>query len=313
MVAIPAYNEEVSIGSIVLRAKTYADMVVVVDDGSTDNTGSVAMLAGAEVVVHENNRGYGAAIKTCFETARQLGAGAMVIIDADGQHDPMDIPRLIDEMKQSKSDVVIGSRFVNGNGKKQKIPMYRKLGMKVLDTVTNIGTGIKISDSQCGFRAYSRQAIQKIQLNNSDMAAGSEILINAVANKLTISEVPISVRYDLGNSSTINPISHGVGVLNKILGSIAYRRPLIFFFVPGAIMLVITLAIATLLMANYYNTHTITPGLGLSAIFFAVAGMLSTTTGLVLSSKRRAIKNLNNSTTGAQMIADISVNRTQNS
>jgi glycosyltransferase involved in cell wall biosynthesis len=290
VVAIPAYNEEVSIGSIVLRAKVYTDMVVVVDDGSTDSTANVARLAGAEVVVHERNRGYGAAIKTCFETARQLGAGAMVIIDADGQHDPKDIPRLIDGLMQSKSDVVIGSRFVNGNGKKQKIPMYRKLGMKVLDTVTNIGTGIKISDSQSGFRAYSRRAIQKIQLNNSDMAAGSEILINAVANKLTISEVPISVRYDLQNSSTINPISHGVGVLKKILGSVAYRRPMIFFFVPGAIMLAITLAIATLLVANYYNAHTITPGLGVGAIFFAVGGMLSTTTGLVLSSKRRAIK-----------------------
>lgn len=289
VVAIPAYNEEVSIGSVILRAKIYADMVIVVDDGSTDNTADVARLAGAAVVRHEQNRGYGAAIRTCFETARQLNVDAMVIIDADGQHDPVEIPLLFEELKTSKSDIVIGSRFVNGNGRNQKIPLYRKLGMKVLDTATNITTGVRVSDSQSGFRAYSRRAIERIRLNHSDMAAGSEILINAVQHNLAISEVPISVRYDV-SGSTINPISHGMGVLNKILRRIAYTRPMVFFFVPGAIMLGITLVIAALLIANYLNTQTAALELELGALFLATAGLMSAATGLVLSSKRKTIK-----------------------
>jgi glycosyltransferase involved in cell wall biosynthesis len=112
ILAIPAYNEEVAIGSVVARSKKYVDKVIVVDDGSKDHTVEIAKLVGAEVVSHKVNGGYGAAIKTCFEAAKANCADAMIIIDADGQHNPDDIPTLINEMVTRKSDIVIGSRFV---------------------------------------------------------------------------------------------------------------------------------------------------------------------------------------------------------
>jgi glycosyltransferase involved in cell wall biosynthesis len=237
LVAVPAYNEEVAIGSVVLRSLKYADEVLVVDDGSADNTAEVAALAGAKVVKHEKNGGYGAAVRTCFESARKANADIMIVIDADGQHSPDDIPRMVEEMVSANSDIVIGSRFVNGNEKNQKIPAYRKLGMKVLDTATVAGSGMSVSDSQSGFRAYSRKAIAGIRIGEGGMGAGSEILLEAADQHLKVTEVPIKVRYDLKGTSSKGPIAHGVSVLNSIVGFVSQKKPMLFFGVPGLIML----------------------------------------------------------------------------
>jgi glycosyltransferase involved in cell wall biosynthesis len=237
IVAIPAFNEEVAIGSVVLRSKKYADEVIVIDDGSADNTAEVAALAGAKVIKHEKNGGYGAAIGTCFRTAKQINADIMIIIDADGQHSPDDIPKLVDQMLATKADIVIGSRFVNGNEANQKIPAYRKIGMKVLDSATTAGSGLKVSDTQSGFRAYSRNAVQKIHIDDGGMGAGSEILIKAAENNLRITEVPIKVRYDLKGTSSKNPIAHGVSVLYSIVSFVSQKKPMVFFGGPGLIML----------------------------------------------------------------------------
>ncbi|KKH18691.1 dolichyl-phosphate mannose synthase [Methanosarcina mazei] len=114
--AMPAYNESHSIADVIQGCKKYVDRVVVVDDGSTDNTVDIAESLGAYVVRHEVNQGYGAALRHCFEAARNLGASSMVIIDSDGQHDPSEIPKLLEPLRDG-FDLVIGSRFVNGNGK----------------------------------------------------------------------------------------------------------------------------------------------------------------------------------------------------
>ena len=129
----------------------------------------------------------------------------MVIIDSDGQHNPHEIPQLLEPLKNG-FDLVIGSRFVNGNGK--NVPSYRKMGMRVLDFATSFAGGLKVTDSQSGFRAYSRKAIEKINLNDSDMSAGSEILIQAKDHKLKYTEVEIHCRYDLENCSSQNPFIH---------------------------------------------------------------------------------------------------------
>ncbi len=237
LVAIPAYNEEVAIGSVVLRSLKYADEVLVVDDGSADNTAEVAALAGAKVVKHEKNGGYGAALRTCFASARKAEADIMIIIDADGQHSPDDIPRMVEKLVAVKSDIVIGSRFVDGNVKNQKIPAYRKLGMKVLDTATIAGSGLNVSDTQSGFRAYSKKAIDRIRIGEGGMGAGSEILIEAADHDLKISEVPIQVRYDLKGTSSKNPIAHGLSVLHSVVGFVSQKKPMLFFGIPGLIML----------------------------------------------------------------------------
>jgi glycosyltransferase involved in cell wall biosynthesis len=283
-VAIPAYNEEVAIGSVVLRSLKYADEVIVVDDGSKDNTAEVARLAGARVITHEKNGGYGAAIKTCFKIAQEASSDIMVIIDADGQHNPDDIPALVTEMMRSRSDIVIGSRFVNGNGKKQKIPAYRKVGMHVLDTATEIGSGYHITDSQSGFRIYSKNAIHNIDLNNNGMAVGSEILIQAADTKLKITEVPIKVRYDIENTSSENPITHGLSVLSNIIGLISQKRPLLFFCVPGA-LLILAGAIFGIAALNAFNlTRNISVIYTVGGAIFVMIGMFSIFTGLILSS-----------------------------
>lgn len=290
--AIPAFNEEIAIGSIVLRARKYADEVVVVNDGSTDHTADVVGLAGAEMIVHEKNSGYGAAIKTCFCAAREKNADVMIIIDADGQHDPEDIPRLIAETLTSGSDIVIGSRFVNGNGKNQKIPMYRKFGMKVLDVATNAGTGLKVSDSQSGFRAYSRNAINNLNLENADMGIGSEILFKAAENNLKITEVPIKVRYDLENTSSKNPISHGFGALNYIISLTSRRRPVLLFRLPGTAMIGIGTVCAFMFISAFSLTHSLAVEFGLGAILFILPGVLLVSTRLTLSSVQSMITRL---------------------
>ncbi|MDD4378261.1 MAG: glycosyltransferase family 2 protein, partial [Eubacteriales bacterium] len=224
--AMPAYNEAHSIADVIKGCRKYVDRVVVVDDGSTDNTVDIAESLGAYVVRHEINQGYGAALRNCFETARNLGAGAMVIIDSDGQHDPSEIPKLLEPLKHG-FDLVIGSRFVNGNGK--NVPVYRKFGMKVLDVATYIAGGLNVTDSQSGFRAYGKRAIENINLNGTDMSAGSEILIQARDHNLTFTEVEIHCRYDLEDCSSEHPFIHGPRVLFHLLKDMEYRRHLYFF------------------------------------------------------------------------------------
>jgi len=286
VVAIPAYNEEVAIGSVVIRCMKYVDKVIVIDDGSKDHTAEVAQLVGAEVIRHKINGGYGSAIKTCFETAKVYDADAMIIIDADGQHNPDDIPSLISEMKKSQSDIVIGSRFVNGNGKKQKIPVYRKVGMKVLDTATELGSGLKITDSQSGFRLYSNKAINIITLDNNDMAAGSEILMQAAERNLKITEVPIKVRYDIKDTSSKNPITHGFSVLGNIIMLISQRRPLLFFCVPGAILLLAGMIFAFMAFDIFNVTRNISITYTIGTALCILIGTFSIFTGLILQAIR---------------------------
>ncbi|MEA1865576.1 MAG: glycosyltransferase family 2 protein [Euryarchaeota archaeon] len=212
--ALPAYNEEKHIAEVILGAAKHVDRVVVVDDGSTDRTSAIAHACGAVVVRHARNRGYGAAIRACFETAKRMHADTLVTLDSDGQHDPEDIGQLIHALGEG-SDIVIGSRFMGANGR--CVPLYRRIGIHVLTVATNVVGGMDVSDSQSGFRAYSRKAMSRIEITASDMSAGSGILFQAKKHKLEISEVPITCRYDVGSISSQNPVYHGTIVLASIL------------------------------------------------------------------------------------------------
>jgi glycosyltransferase involved in cell wall biosynthesis len=278
-VVIPCYNEDVAIGSIVLRSLKYADKVLVIDDGSKDKTREVAKLAGAEVIIHDMNIGKGACIKDAFEYVKNDGTGILVIIDGDGQHNPDEIPILIEPILKDEADIVNGSRFLSNNG--NKVPGYRRVGQEVLTVATNTGTGLKITDTQNGFRAFSKKTFDSFNFNQQGMAIESEMLIEAAGASLRIMEVPINVRYDV-DGSTLNPISHGIGVLNPILGLISQKRPLLFFGAPGFLMLIIASIFCFLVLEAFNRTMTVAIGYSMIFMLFTILGIFSIFTGLML-------------------------------
>jgi glycosyltransferase involved in cell wall biosynthesis len=129
-VGIPAYNEEKTIARAVLGAQKHAHIIIVCDDGSSDLTGEIADRLGAVVVRHEKNLGYGAALQSLFERAKELNADVLVTLDSDGQHNPAEIPRLVKPIEDGVAEVVLGSRFLDERGTAD-MPMYRQLGVKL--------------------------------------------------------------------------------------------------------------------------------------------------------------------------------------
>lgn len=277
--AMPAFNEGHVIADVIQGCKKYVDRVIVVDDCSTDNTGEIAKFLGADVVRHDVNKGYGAALKSCFRVAREIDADSMVIIDSDGQHDPSEIPKLLEPLKDG-FDLVIGSRFVYGNGK--NVPTYRKIGMKILDIATKLAGGINVTDSQSGFRAYGKKAIEDIRFNGEDMSAGSEILVQAKDHNLKYTEVEIHCRYDLEDCSSQNPFVHGSRVLLQILKEMKFRRPLYYFTVPGMVLSTIGLFMGRELLQDFCLGGSLSTGPSLLTILVTLGGISMAFAGIIL-------------------------------
>jgi glycosyltransferase involved in cell wall biosynthesis len=281
LVGIPAYNEARSVGSIVLLAKQYADEVIVVDDGSTDNTARIAELAGAAVIRHDENRGKGAAIQSILAEARKINPDILVLLDADSQHNPDEIPVLIEPISRG-SDLVIGSR----EAEKAKTPTYRRIGQKVLLRSTRLVSKSKISDSESGFRALSRRAINELELQETGFAIESEMIVRATDKDLRITEVPISNIYTR-DGSTLNPVRHGVGVLNRLIVMISQQRPLFFFGLVGAIFLAIGLIIGLRVLNVAMANRVLLIGSAMLTVLFIVAGMLAIFAGIILNALSR--------------------------
>ncbi|MFC2004722.1 glycosyltransferase [Chloroflexota bacterium] len=275
---MPAYNEGKYVGSLVLQAREYTDEVIVVDDGSTDHTAKVARLAGATVVRHMENKGYGSAIQSILAEAKKQNADILVVLDADSQHNPEEIQSLIKAVSEG-SDIVIGSREMQRN----VISPYRRLGQRVLARLTYIASRKKLSDTESGFRAYSRKAITMLDLKEKGMAISSEIVSEATAKGLKITEVPISVIYT-EDGSTLNPVVHGLGVLNRIMVMISERRPLLFFGLFGSIFLVLGIVAGiVVIQAYYFGSGVLATGTALISILLVTAGLLSIFTGVILN------------------------------
>ena len=228
---IPAYNEEFHIENLVKSAKNHADSVVVCDDGSTDNTANIAKKAGAVIISHKTNKGYGAAIISLFDYAREHNADVMITLDGDGQHNPDQIPLLLSTISKHNVDVVIGSRFLNNS---IEAPGYRQRGIKIITSAANYGTDLKVSDSQSGFRAYSKNSINAIHPTEENMSVSTEILFKISNKGLSLAEVPITVSYD-GDTSEHNPVSHGVSVLANTIKHVSIKHPLQFYGISGII------------------------------------------------------------------------------
>lgn len=275
-VLLPAYNEEVSIASMVLLSLQYADEVIVIDDGSSDRTSEVSRLAGATVLSHTTNKGKGAALKTGFKYAQDYDI--IVTIDADGQHNPSEIPDVIKPIMEDRADIVNGSRYIAG--KDTTTPTYRRVGQTVLDNATYLASGVKLTDTQSGFRAFSSKSIEYFNFDPNGFGIESDMLIEASVNKLRIVEVEITVRYDV-NTTTDNPIVQGFSVLMRILELMRFNRPLYFYGISGSIVLFLGILIILTVKASLFTNNIYISAIGyfivVMGLFFLFFGLFSDT------------------------------------
>ncbi len=249
---IPAYNEGNNIGKTVRDVSKFVNQVVVCDDGSSDNTVLKAENAGAFVIKLQSNMGKGAALKELFKFAKSSNSDVMVTIDADGQFVASEIPILLKPIIDGKSDVVVGYRFDD----KTEMPKYRKIGNEFLDKITNLVEDLGIRDTQSGFRAYSKQAINSVSMNSNGFGADSEILISAAKNNLKITEEKITVIYNTGGrTSTKNPISHTSEVVVSVVEQIAIRHPLKYLGIPGLFLIFTSIMFGINLISVFNETR----------------------------------------------------------
>jgi glycosyltransferase involved in cell wall biosynthesis len=282
---IPAYNEEHSIAEVVTKSLSHVDRVIVCDDGSTDNTAKVAVEAGA-VVITQTNQGYGAAISSLFDYARKENARIMVTLDGDGQHNPDQIPLLVDAISTHNVDVAIGSRFLDDS---TKASGYRKTGIKIITSASNYGTNFKVSDSQSGFRAYSKDAIDAIHPTEQGMAVSTEILLKISNKGLSVAEVPITVSYE-GDTSEKNSVSHGVGVLMNTIKYVSIKHPLQFYGIPGLGLIVLGIVFGGIFLDRYLNDGIIFYGSLMGSVVLFLLGAILSVTAIILFSMANLIR-----------------------
>jgi glycosyltransferase involved in cell wall biosynthesis len=212
---VPAFNEEKRIGEVVTGAYRFVEKVVVCDDGSTDATFHEATRAGAEVIRHRGNMGYGAALRSLFEMARSFPANAYVTLDSDGQHDSSFIPAITGPIVNMEADLVIGSRFMANNG--SFVPAHRKIAIRFITSLCDMATGSEFTDLQSGFRAYNGRALSLSCPVRPGMGASTEIIIKASRAGLKIREIPVQIYYNGERSSPITSARQFIDVISSIL------------------------------------------------------------------------------------------------
>ena len=281
--AIPAYNEGTTIGSVVLKARQFASEVVVIDDGSTDDTAETAALAGAHVIRHARNLGKGMAVRSGWLYARERDLGAFVLLDGDHQHDPRDIPRLVEPVLSGDADVVLGVRW----GKTSGMPRYRRVGKRALDYATAAATkNGMLTDSQSGYRVFSRQALASLEPSENGLSIESQMLLEAQEKNLRIRELNIDARYDL-DGSAVSPGRHGTSVLGRIITLVSEKRPLFFFGVSGAVLVLIASALGVVVLQTYYTSRELAIGYTFIVVLFGIVGIVTIFIGVTLNALKR--------------------------
>jgi glycosyltransferase involved in cell wall biosynthesis len=293
VVGIPALNEEKTIARVVLESQRYSNIVVVCDDGSEDLTAEIAERLGAVVIRHDNNLGYGAALQSLFKRARELKADLLVTLDADGQHNPAEIPRLIKPIEGQVADVVLGSRFMDKIGT-VNMPIYRQIGVKVITKLSKGNSKSNVSDAQSGFRAYSKHAMEELGTVCEDGMSASIEIIRAIRKKgLRVCEVPVSCKYgnDLGvEKSTTNPITQGVGLIMSLVRLIVEDKPTTYLGIPGIVFLVVGILFGVWMINIYAAAHHIVTNIALASIAFVFIGFFMISTSITLYAIARIAK-----------------------
>ena len=280
IIGIPAFNEEKNIGPIVAKLMKKYNQVIVCDDGSSDMTETIASSLGAHVIKHDKNLGYGSAIKTIFNEAGKLEGDVLVTFDSDGQHQISEIDSVLQPISENKADIVIGSRFL---GETKDLPKYRKIGIKTITGLTNVMTGSKITDSQSGFRAYSKKVLKEISPTESGMGISTEILIKASKKEMRIVEVPITISYE-GSTHSQEPISHGTSVIMSTIKHVAIERPLLYYGVSGIAFLIIGLIFGAWTLQIYSEQRQVITNIALVGIGGVILGTILLISGTILYS-----------------------------
>jgi glycosyltransferase involved in cell wall biosynthesis len=291
LVGIPAYNEEIGIGSTILAAQQYCSTVVVVDDGSADNTVSIAAQTDAVVLEHHENVGKGGAVQTIFEYAHGHDFDALVLIDGDGQHVPSEIPDVAEPVLDGNADMAIGSRYIEQ--KQTQTPLYRRFGQQFLDVLTTGSTNSDLTDTQSGFRAFSPTAVDELTLLTDGIGVESEMISEATEKNLELDEVPIDVRYEGVDGQTYNPLQHGLTVVAFVLQLIRDRHPLLFFGIPGMLLLLVGGGLGFQSAFLYQTTGAFHQWRAISGGFGILLGTLCLFCALVLSQIRNMVVKIN--------------------
>ncbi len=283
---IPAYNEESRIAPIILKAKKHVDIIIVCDDGSTDLTGEISHSLGAYVVRHERNMGYGMALRTLFSEAIKRGVDIAVTLDADGQHDPDFIPKLIEPIEKGDADLVIGSRFIEG-GSAPGISLSRKLALTFLNFLGRKATKLGVRDTQSGMRAYSRQALEiALEAMERGMAVSLGILKEVSEAGLRVKEIPIKVSYGVSKPSK-NPLLHFSELIAAILRIVLEDKPLLYLGVPGIVFMLVSLYFGWWALSLYLSTRYFSIPMALISVGSLLAGFLLVITSFQLYSISR--------------------------
>jgi glycosyltransferase involved in cell wall biosynthesis len=284
---IPAYNEARFIGSVVLRAQKFAHAVVVVDDGSTDATADIAEAAGAIVIRHERNQGKGFALNTGFRKARELGPDVVITLDGDGQHVPDEMTVVAEPVLEGYADIAVGSRYLE---KKSRVPLHRIWGHQVFNFVTGQAAGVSLTDSQSGFRAFSPHAIGSIAFHERGFSVECEMQFLAREHQLKMAEVPITILYHDKPKRSV--IGQGLMVLNGILRLVGQYRPLLFFGMPGILVLLAGMVWGLRVVDIYLDLRTLPIGYALISVLLSIVGVLGLFTGIILHSVRGLLMDL---------------------
>ena len=289
IVCIPAYNEEKTIDNIVKRSLNFVDKVIVCDDGSQDFTSKRAEQSGAVIIKHEKNKGKGAAFKSLFNYAKKINADIMVTIDGDGQFLPEEINKLMNPIIEKNVDVVLGNRYDSNN----EMPAYRQAGNKMLDKITQLASNLPFNDTQSGFRAYSKKAIESINFFTDGFGVDSEIIVDASNKGLKISEEKITVLYNTqGKTSTKDPITHSAGVITSLIELIAINHPLKFLGIPGFILLIIGIIFSIIVLSIFNEDRFFSIPSTLVALGSLVLGIMLLLMSVVLFSIARMSKRI---------------------
>lgn len=284
---VPAYNEERFIGSVVLKTRQFIQTVIVVDDGSGDSTAEIAEAAGAIVIRHEKNSGKGYALNSGFLKAREFLPDVVITMDGDWQHLPEEVSALVVPILQGDADIVIGSRYLYPSS---DVPVQRRIGHWGFTTLTNVVSGVSLTDSQSGYRAFSRRAIEALTFSSTSFSVESEMQFLARDHHLQVMEVPITIRYL--DKPKRNVLGHGLIVLNGLLRLVAQHRPLFFFGIPGILILLVGLGLGASVIHSYNLYENLAVGTALIVIMLLLAGIFFLFTGIVLHAMRLLVNEI---------------------